>query len=226
MELDENPFIVRLALEWLYTAKYTCDSRKKITIDIIRLPENNKENEIPRDSNTVKSITTNKETESSTSIDPLIVHAKVYALAKKWRLEELQFEASSRYGSTVMIEGCCDAFTSSLRAICAPPKKSFEEDKIASIALGYAAVKFNEFLNQKSFCDFLTERGDVAVAIGKLRAKLVGNAPTSLQPLGPLSMPDCAKCNDNSNVRIPSRNEKSSLGTVAIFFCTKCQHSF
>jgi hypothetical protein len=163
--------------------------------------------------------------ESTSSENCLVSHAKVYALAAKWKLPDLQNDASVRYGSAIVAKGCCDAFTSSLRTICETQKESYTSDKLASTALGFAAAKFNDFLSLGSFCQFLTERGDVAVAIGKMRAKLALNLMPVLQP-GVMSIPNCPKCSDNSNVRISSKNEKSKFGTPGIYFCTKCRHDF
>jgi hypothetical protein len=194
-------------LEWLYTAKYTCDPHTSFSAYVTN----------PTDAENTSN--------DDFSYNSLVTHAKVYSLAKKWILPDLQLEACNRYSSAIITEGWSGAFTSSLRVICSDPKENYGKDKMASVALGYAALKFNDFLSQESFCQFLSERGDVAVLVGKMRAKLAVNPPTILHA-GMLSILKCSKCNDDSDVRISSRNEKSAFGTPGIYFCTKCQHDF
>jgi hypothetical protein len=207
LQLEEDPYILKLSLEWLYTAKYTCEPHTSCSV------------------NATDSIDATDTPNNDFSKRSLVTHAKVYSLAKKWMLPDLQLEACNQYSSAIITEGWSGAFTSSLRVICSFPKESYAGDKMAAIALGYAALKFNDFLNQESFCQFLSERGDVAVVVGKLRAKLALSPPTGLHA-GMLSILKCSKCNDDSNVRISSRNEKSAFGTPGIYFCTKCQHDF
>jgi hypothetical protein len=170
LELEEDAYIVKLSLEWLYTGKYTCKPRIVESATIMKGEH--------------QSIRIPVSPESL-----LGTHAKVYALATKWILRDLQLEACNRYGSAIITGGLSDAFVPSLRIIC-DQNESYTGNKIACMALEYAALKFNDLINLESFCQFLTGRGDVAVAMGKLRAKLVAS-PTAVIQSSTISIPKC-----------------------------------